>query len=90
MSIINEVIASSDKIHIDEDYGTETYLRIVHTTTLLALRRAVREANPGRIPIYSPYDCTGLVCCQTCKIIKIYKTSVGYSSVVEMCVTRDV
>lgn len=85
-----EPIVSSAKLSIDDDYGTETYIRTIDATTLLGLRNAVRELNLGHIPIYSDYDCTGLVCGQWCKFIKIYKVGAGYCALVEICVSRDV
>jgi hypothetical protein len=83
-------IVSRDRLSIDDDYGTETYIKTIFTESLLGLRRAVRELNMGSIPIYSDYDCTGLVCGQWCKLIKIYKTGRGFTAVVEITVSRDV
>lgn len=83
-------IVSQEKLSIDDDYGTETYIKTIFATTMLGIRRAVRELNPGSIPIYSDYDCTGLVCGQSCKLLKIYLTGRGYTAVVELHVTRDV
>lgn len=83
-------IVSDTRLPIDEDYGTEIYIRTIFAQSCLGLRRAVRELNPGHIPIHSPYDCTGLVCAKTCKFLKIYKTGRGYTAVVEISVTRDV
>lgn len=86
-----EVYVSQDKLSIDDDMGTETYIRTIRTSSYLALRRAVRELNPGRIPIHSPYDCTGLVCWQGCKFLKVYRCYAGfYVGVVEITVSRDV
>lgn len=85
------VHVSDTKLSIDDDMGTETYIRTIRTQSYLALRRAVRELNPGRIPIYSPYDCTGLVCWQGCKFLKVYRCYAGFLvGVVEITVTRDV
>lgn len=83
-------IVSRDKLSIDDDYGSEVYIKTIDCETLLGLRNAVRELNCGHIPIYSDYDCTGLVCGQWCKFIKIYKTSAGYCALVEITVSRDV
>lgn len=85
-----EPILSQAKLHIDDDYGSETYIKTIFTETLLGLRNALRELNPGTIPIYSDHDCTGLVCGQWCKFIKIYKSGRGYIGVVEITVSRDV
>lgn len=83
-------IVSQSRLSIDDDYGTETYIKTICAESLLGIRRAVREMNPGSIPIYSDYDCTGLVCGQSCKMLKIYRTGRGYTVVVEISVTRDV
>ena len=83
-------IVSQAKLSIDDDYGSETFIRTIDCSTLLGLRNAVRELNCGHIPIYSDYDCTGLVCGQWCKFIKIYKRGAGYVAVVEITVSRDV
>lgn len=79
-----------EPIYINEDYGTETSVVRVYADTLVELRRYVRENNPGSIPIYSPYDCTGLVCGQYAKFIKIWRTHGGYTALVEFSITRDV
>lgn len=79
----------SSELHIEEHYGTTTSIRTVTTRTLLDLRRYVRDHN-GTIPIYSDYDCTGLICGMGCKMLKIYKTYAGYTAVLECSVTRDV
>lgn len=84
-------VVSQARLTVDDDMGTETYIRTIQTETCLGLRRAVRELNPGRIPIYSPYDCTGLVCWQGCKLLKVYRAYSGfYVGVVELTVSRDV
>lgn len=88
--LVLPTVVVGEKIHISEDYGTETYVRRVYADTMLELRRWVRECNPGAIPIYSDYDCTGLVCGQSAKFIKIYRTHGGYTALVEIAVTRDV
>lgn len=85
-----DVIVSKSRLSIDDDYGSETFIRTIDCETLLGLRNAVRELNCGTIPIYSDYDCTGLVCSQWCKFIKIYKTVAGYCALVEITVSRDV
>lgn len=86
-----DIVVSADRLTIDDDMGTDTYIRTIRTETLLNLRRALRELNPGRIPIYSPYDCTGLVCWQGCKLLKVYRCYAGfYVGVVEITVMRDV
>jgi len=85
-----EPIMSQTRLTIDDDYGTEVFIRTIYTETLLAMRNAVRELNCGTIPIYSDYDCTGLVCGQWCKFIKIYKTGSGFTALVELTVSRDV
>lgn len=87
---IPDPIVSENKMSIDDDYGSETFIKTIDSQTLLGLRRAVRDLSPGTIPIYSDYDCTGLVCGQWCKFIKIYKHGRGYTAVVEICVSRDV
>lgn len=83
-------IVSQDRLTIDNDYGSETFIKTIDAPSLLGLRRAVRELNLGTIPIYSDYDCTGLVCGQYCKFLKIYKAGHGYVAVVEITVARDV
>lgn len=83
-------IVSKDRLWIDDDYGSSTMIRTIYAESLLGIRRAVRELNPGSIPIYSDYDCTGKVCFQGCKMLKIYKVGRGYTTVVEITVTRDV
>ena len=85
-----EAIVSKARLSVDDDYGTETYIKTIDAETMLELRRAVRELNCGHIPIYSDYDCTGLVCGQWCKLLKIYKVGAGYCAIVEICVSRDV
>lgn len=85
------VYISPEKLSIDDDMGTETYIRTIRSQSYLGIRRAVRDMNPGRIPIYSPYDCTGLVCWQGCKFLKLYRCYAGfYVAVVELTVSRDV
>lgn len=85
------VYVSECKLSIDDDMGTETYIRTIRTQSYLALRRAVRDLNPGHIPIYSPYDCTGLVHWQGCKFLKVYRCYAGFLvGVVEITVMRDV
>lgn len=87
----HRAFVSQDCLRIDDDMGTETYIKTIRCDTLLGIRRAVRELNPGSIPIHSPYDCTGLVCHQSCKFLKIYRCYTGfYVAVVELHVTRDV
>lgn len=84
-------VVSDDKLPIDDDMGTETYIRTIRGPSLLGIRRVVRELNPGRIPIYSDYDCTGLVCWQGCKFLKVYRCYTGfYVAVVEITISRDV
>jgi hypothetical protein len=84
-------IVSEALLPIDDDMGTESYIKTIRCDTLLGIRRAVRELNRGSIPIYSDYDCTGLVCAQYCKFLKIYRCYSGYYvAVVELSVTRDV
>jgi hypothetical protein len=86
-----QVYVSQDRLPIDDDMGTETHIRTIRSESLLGIRRAVRELNPGTIPIYSDYDCTGLVCAQYCKMLKIYRCYSGfYVAVVEITVARDV
>ena len=85
-----DVVVSHTKLSIDDDYGTETYIKTIYANSLLNLRRAVRMLSPGSIPIWSPYDCTGLVCHQRCKMLKIYPYHSSYIAVVELTVTRDV
>lgn len=83
-------VSSRDKLNIDNDFGTEIFIRTIRTHSMLAMRRALRELNLGTIPIYSDYDCTGLVCGQWAKFLKIYKSEGGYIAVVEITVNRDV
>lgn len=83
-------VMSRQSLSIDDDYGTRRSISTVQTQTFLGLRRALRELNPGHIPIYSPYDCTGLVCHQRCKLIAIYRVDGFYIGVVELTVSRDV
>lgn len=85
-----EVIVSHSKLHIADDYGTETYIKTVYCESFLGFRNALRDLNPGHIPIFSDYDCTGLVCAQWCKLLAVYKTGRGITGVVEISVTRDV
>lgn len=81
---------SQAKLSIGGDYGSETYIRTIHSDSFLAFRRALRDLNPGSIPIYSPYDCTGLICSQSCKLLKVYRIDGYYVGVVELHVQRDV
>ena len=83
-------VMSRDALTIDDDFGTRRSIHTVQTETFLGLRRALRELNMGSIPIYSPYDCTGLVCGQWCKLIAIYRVDGFYIGVVELTVSRDV
>jgi hypothetical protein len=85
------VYVSDKRLSIDDDMGTETYIKTIRSQSYLGIRRAVRDLNPGHIPIYSPYDCTGLVCWQGCKFLKLYRCYAGfYVAVVELTVSRDV
>lgn len=83
-------VMSRHALSIDDDYGTRRSIKTVQTETFLGLRRALRELNCGTIPIYSDYDCTGLVCGQWCKLIAIYRVDHFYIGVVELTVARDV
>jgi hypothetical protein len=86
-----DVHFNEDRLYVEDDMGSRTEIGTVYSETLLGIRRAVRELNPGRIPIYSDYDCTGKLCFQGCKLIKVYKTySEGYVAVVEIRKTFDV
>lgn len=90
-SIINEAHVATAHLDIDNDYGTRTSIHSVFDPTLLGIRRKFRELNMGHIPIYSPYDCTGQLCAQWCKFLKIYRTGTGsYVAVVEIARTYDV
>lgn len=86
-----DVRFGEDELYVEDDMGSRTDIRTIYAETLLGIRRAVRELNPGRIPIYSDYDCTGKLCFQGCKLLKVYKTySEGYVAVVEIRKTFDV
>lgn len=75
---------------IDEHFGHATEVRVLACETLIGLRHAVRDLNPGRIDIFSDHDCTGLVCGMSAKLLKVYKAYTGYFAVVEVSITRDV
>lgn len=81
---------SQAKLHIGGDYGSETYIRTVHSDSFLQFRRALRDLNPGHIDIYSPYDCTGLICSQSCKLLSVYLIDGYVVGVVELNVQRDI
>jgi len=83
-------IVSEAKLSIDDDYGSETYIKTVFCQSFLGFRNAIRELNCGSIQIYSDYDCTGLVCGQWCKLIAVYRTGRGITGVVEITINRDV
>jgi hypothetical protein len=78
-------------LHVEDDMGSRTEVKAIYSETLLGIRRAVREMNPGHIPIYSDHDCTGRKCFQGCKLLKVYKTySEGYAAIVELRTGFDV
>lgn len=86
-----DVHFAEDHLYVEDDMGSRTEVSTLYSSTLLGIRRGVRELNPGRIPIYSPYDCTGKLCFQGCKLLKVYRTYVGqYVAVVEIRKTFDV
>lgn len=78
-------------LHVEDDMGYRTDVQMLYSGSLLAIRRAVRELNPGHIPIYSDYDCTGKLCFQSCKLLKVYRQYAGgFVAVVEIRKTFDV
>lgn len=86
-----DVRVLEDGLHIEDDMGSRTEIKTIHSDTLLGIRRAVRLLHFGRIPIDSPYDCTGRLCFQGCKLIKVYKTySEGFAAVIEIRKSFDV
>jgi hypothetical protein len=86
-----DVRVIEDGLYVEDDMGSRTEIKTIYSDSLLGIRRAVREMNPGRIPIYSDYDCTGKKCFQSCKLLKVYKTySEGYVAVVELRASFDV
>lgn len=83
--------ASEQQLIVDDDMGYVTTIRALYGDTFLSLRRAVREMNCGTIPIYSDYDCTGLLCGQWCKFIKVYRAYGGkWIGIVEIRRSYDV
>lgn len=88
---VEDARLSQEMLYVDDDMGTVTKIRVLHAETWLAIRRAVRELNPGSIPIYSPYDCTGKLCHQSCTMLKLYRNYDGSKvAVVEIRKTFDV
>lgn len=86
-----DVRFGEDGLYVEDDMGHRTEVKAIYSETLLGIRRAVRELNPGRIPIYSEYDCTGKLCFQGCKLLKVYKTySEGFVAIVEIRKAFDV
>jgi len=86
-----EAVVSQTDLCIDDDMGSRTSIRTITSSSLLSIRRTIRDLNPGRIPIYSDYDCTGLLCYQSCKIIKLYRSYAGeYVALVECHAAHDV
>lgn len=89
---LHEVRWSEKVIHVEDDMGTRVNVHTLRCYTLLGIRRAVRQCNPGHIPIYSDYDCTGRLCYQSAKLLKIYKPygNEGYVALLEVRSTFDV
>lgn len=84
-------VLSEKELYVEDDMGSETHIRTLHSDTMLGIRKVVRELSPGHIAIDSPYDCTGRKCFQSCKILKVYKTyPEGYVAVVELRCGFDV
>lgn len=89
---MHEVKWDEKPIYVEDDMGTRINVHTLRCYTLLGIRRAVRRCNPGRIEIHSPYDCTGLLCHQSAKLIKIYRPygNCGYVALLEVRSTFDV
>ena len=80
-----------DGLYVEDDMGSRIDIKTIYSDTLLGIRRAVRELNIGSIPIYTPYDCSGMLCYHGCKLLKVYRTYVGsFVAVVEIRKTYDV
>lgn len=71
-------------------YDHSIDIRFLSSPTFIGLRRGLRDLNPGSIPIFSDYDCTGRICGQHAKFIKVYRSEGQWIGVVEVSITRDV
>lgn len=81
----------SERLYLEDDnFGTETFVITVFSESYLVVRNAIRDLNPGHVPIYSDYDCTGKICHQTAKILDIMRTRSGVIATLKMQVARDV
>jgi hypothetical protein len=88
---VAEARVSEQSLYVEDDMGSRTDVFAIYSGTLLGIRRKFRELNRGRIPIYSPYDCTGLLCWQGAKLLKVYRNYAGdYVAIVEVRRSYDV
>lgn len=73
----------------NDGYGSPKEIQVIDADTMLELRKQVRERRWYR-EILSAYDCTGICFAQSAEILKVAKTSAGYSAVLLVTSSYDV
>lgn len=73
----------------DDGFGSPQKIEVVWSDSFLGLRQAIRDRRWTR-DICSPYDCTGLMFAQGCKVLHVAKTDAGHSAVLLTTSSYDV